>query len=127
MFSDLFSPLVGAWLAFATACLCGGAFVGLLWGRIRNHFRHEGAKPAVSALAYLMLWLMLMFIRQFISRLILAGGDVYGSAALANNFYGNIVTVGVASAVVAVFVTLVLYYPNTRPRDPNARTRVDDA
>jgi hypothetical protein len=57
---------------------------------------------------------------------VLSGGDITGSAKFATGFAGDVITLGVTTAVVAVFYTLAVLYPTTRARDSEARTRSTD-
>lgn len=88
--------------------------IALIYGAVRNHFTQHKIRPVVYALAYVTASTGLMAgLRMMVSYLRMTGDmDAYlvilGSAAWV---WGNI---NIAAAWVALFFTLVLYYPDSR-------------
>ena len=117
MFPDLLDYMTSAAIALICSSLCTALAVGLTWARLRNHFEHAPARPAVTSLACLMWALAANFGLTFISRLYLVRGDVATSLTIRNGFVGDVITLLVCVAIVAVFYTLAVLYPVTKPRD----------
>ena len=128
MIDAIMNPyLQSAVFAFIETALAGALTVGLTVTIARNHFAHRAMRPAVGALALLFLAMTFNYGIQFVQRLMLADGDAVGSLAVRNSAFGVLSNILLMVAMVAVFITLAVLYPNVQRRTDDMRTRSTDA